>query len=89
MRLRQRAAGRHQTQIPKLNALYPPEMQMNIHISDSEGVHPLGVSASDPMEQPARALVSLLLHAGSSPLRLRALAVHPLTAHSGPSNRRI
>jgi len=53
-----------------------------------ENVHLLGESATHPIEPPWGALGALLLLAGSSPLRRLAFPAHPMTAHSGPSNRR-
>ncbi|HEX5737469.1 MAG TPA: hypothetical protein VFY22_03070 [Hydrogenophaga sp.] len=53
-----------------------------------EEAHHKGESATDPIEPPGSALAALLLLAGSSPLRRRALPAHPLTAHSGLSNCR-
>jgi len=61
---------------------------MNTEILDHEGIHLMGASATDPIEPPGSALAALLLLAGMSPLRRRALPAHPLTAHSGPSNCR-
>jgi MYXO-CTERM domain-containing protein len=61
---------------------------MNTEIFDHEVIHLMGEGATDPIEPPGSALAALLLLAGSSPLRRRALTAHPLTAHSGPSNCR-
>jgi len=59
---------------------------MNTEILDHERAHLMGECATDPIEPPGSALPALLLLAGRSPLRRRALPAHPLTAHSGPSN---
>jgi hypothetical protein len=61
---------------------------MNTEIFDHEVIHLMGEGATDPIEPPGSALAALLLLAGRSPLRRRALTAHPLTAHSGPSNCR-
>ena len=45
-----------------------------------------GGDATHPIEPPWRALAALLLLAGMSPQRRRALPAHPKAAHSGASN---
>ncbi len=59
---------------------------MDTEILDHEGAHLMGEGATDPIEPPGSALAALLLLAGRSPLRRRALPALPLTAHSDPSN---
>jgi hypothetical protein len=59
---------------------------MNTENLGHGGVHLKGESATDPIDPPGGALAALLLLAGGSPLRHRALPAHPLTAHSGLSN---
>ena len=61
---------------------------MNTGIFDHEATHQLGDSATHPIEPPWRARAALLLLAGTSPQRRRALPAHPMTAHSGASNCR-
>ncbi|MCF8211936.1 MAG: hypothetical protein K9K38_21400 [Rhodoferax sp.] len=51
-----------------------------------DAIHPLGESATHPIEPLATPLGSLLLLAGSSPLRRRAYPEAPSAAHSGASN---
>lgn len=48
--------------------------------------HPRGENATRPIEPPWGALAALLLLAGNSLRRRRALPSHPMTAHSGASN---
>ena len=43
----------------------------------------MGDDATRPIEPPWAALAALLLLAGRSPQRCRALLAHPMTAHSG------
>jgi len=59
---------------------------MNTDMLDHEGAHLTGGGATGPIEPPGSALAALLLLAGMSPLRRRALPAHSLTAHSGLSN---
>ncbi|HEX5738396.1 MAG TPA: hypothetical protein VFY22_07800 [Hydrogenophaga sp.] len=61
---------------------------MNTENFGHEAIHLLGEGATDPIEPPGSTLAALLLLAGRSPLRRRALPAHSLTAHSGPSNCR-
>lgn len=72
----------------QLTVLFPLEMLVNTENFDHEAVHLVGQSATGPTEPPGRALAALLLLAGSSPLRRRALPAHTLTAHSDLSNCR-
>jgi hypothetical protein len=59
---------------------------MNTETLDFDEIHLTSEGATDPIEPPGSVLAALLLLAGKSPLRRRALPAHPLTAHSGPSN---
>ncbi|MBK9440638.1 MAG: hypothetical protein IPN53_04675 [Comamonadaceae bacterium] len=59
---------------------------MNIDFFSFDVVHPLGDSATHPIEPLATRLGSLLLLAGRSPLRRRAYPDAPPAAHSGASN---
>lgn len=61
---------------------------MNIDTIDHEDHRRWVEGATDPIELSVRALAALLLLAGMSPLRRRALPAHPLKAHSGLSNGR-
>ncbi|MDO9148172.1 MAG: hypothetical protein Q7U52_11000 [Hydrogenophaga sp.] len=61
---------------------------MNMDDVDHGGAHLAGDGATDPFEPSGRALAALLLLAGSSQRRRRALPAQPLTAHSGLSNCR-
>ncbi len=61
---------------------------MNTDNFGHEEVCLMNEGATDPIEPPGSALAALLLLAGISPLRRRALPAHSLTAHSGPSNCR-
>ena len=49
-------------------------------------VHLLGESATHPIEPRCGTLAALLLLAGMSPQRRRALPSHCIAAHSGASN---
>ncbi|MBA4215613.1 MAG: hypothetical protein C0449_21315 [Polaromonas sp.] len=69
-----------------MTALYPLEMPMNTEKTGHAEAHPMGEGATDPIELPGSALAALLLLAGRSPLRRRALPAHSRAAHSGPSN---
>jgi hypothetical protein len=62
---------------------------MNIEISAHEAHHLFGESATHPIEQCFGLLAALLLLAGMSPLRRRALPSPRITAQSGASNCRI
>ena len=59
---------------------------MNIDICYFDGVHPLGESATHPIELLAMRLGVLLLLAGSSLRRRRAYPDAPPVAHSGAFN---
>jgi len=59
---------------------------MNIEISIHDRPHLLGESATHPIEPRCGALAALLLLAGMSPQRRRALPAHRIAAHSGASN---
>ena len=50
-------------------------------------VYQLADSATHPSEPRYGALAALLLLAGNSPKRRLAVPAHPMTAHSGASNR--
>jgi hypothetical protein len=71
-----------------LTALYPLEMPINTENLWHESVHRMGDSATDLIDLPGSALAALLLLAGKSLLRRRALPAHRLTAHSNRSNCR-
>ena len=60
---------------------------MNSYFPGFEALHHLGDSATHPIAPPWRVLAALLLLAGISLPRRRALPAHPMTAHSGASNR--
>ena len=60
---------------------------MNIDLCSHDGIHLLGESATHPIEPSCGTLAALLLLAGRSPRRRRALPAHPIAAHSGASNR--
>ena len=59
---------------------------MNTHIFDRELTHLMRDGATRPIEPPWGTLAALLLLAGTSQPRRRALPAHPMTAHSGASN---
>jgi len=59
---------------------------MDADILDHAVDHLLGQSATRPIAPPWGALAALLLLAGASQPRRRALPAHPMTAHSGASN---
>ncbi|MDR0775566.1 MAG: hypothetical protein LBE81_02885 [Azonexus sp.] len=59
---------------------------MNIHFSDFNKHHQMGEHATHPIRQPSGALAALLLLAGTSLPRRRALPARPMTACSGASN---
>jgi hypothetical protein len=61
---------------------------MSTHFSGYEGHHYLGESATHPIAPPWRGLGALLVLAGISLPRPLAYPAHPMTAHSGASNRR-
>jgi hypothetical protein len=61
---------------------------MIAEIFGHELTHPLGASATRPIEPPWGALAALLLVAGTGLLPRRALPAHPMTAHSGAFNCR-
>ena len=61
---------------------------MNIDFSGSDKPHLLGERATHPISPPSGALAALLLLAGMSMRRRRALPAHPMTACSGASNYR-
>jgi len=59
---------------------------MNIEICTHDHFHLLGESAKHPIEPRCAALAALLLLAGMSPQRRRALPARRIAAHSGVSN---
>ncbi|MDP2449673.1 MAG: hypothetical protein Q8M93_17665 [Polaromonas sp.] len=59
---------------------------MNTYFFRPENRRHWGDSATHPIEPPWGALAALLLLAGISPQRCRALPAHPMTAHSGAFN---
>ena len=59
---------------------------MNTEISTHDDPHRLGESATRPIEPRCGALAALLLLAGMSPPRRRALPAHRIATHSGASN---
>jgi hypothetical protein len=59
---------------------------MNTEISTHDDPHRFGESATHPIEPRCGALAALLLLAGMSPPRRRALPAHRIAAHSGASN---
>ena len=61
---------------------------MNTGIRDHDQLHRVGESATHPIEPRCGALAALLLLAGMSPQRRRALPVPHITTHSGASNCR-
>ena len=64
----------------------PLEVHMDADRSDHEAAHLQKVSATYPIEPPWDTLAALLLLAGSSQPRRRALPARPMTAHSGMSS---
>ncbi len=62
---------------------------MSIEISLPAHLHPLGESATQPIELRYGTLPALLLLVGNSPLRRHALPSHRIAAHSAASNCRI
>ena len=60
---------------------------MNIGFRDHDRVHHKGDNATHPIEPRYGTLAALLLLAGGSPQRRRALPAHRITAHSGAFNR--
>jgi hypothetical protein len=62
---------------------------MDTKFVDHEDVHPLGESATHPIELRCGTLAALLLLAGMSPPRRRALPAHRGAARSGAFNCRI
>lgn len=65
---------------------FPLETRMHIDILDHEAAHLSGASAMPPIEPPCDALAALLLLAGRSQPRRRALPARPIAAHSDASN---
>jgi uncharacterized protein (TIGR03382 family) len=61
---------------------------MNIDFSGFDDIHLLGERATHPIRPPSGALAALLLLAGMSLRRRRALPTHPMTTCSGTSNYR-
>jgi hypothetical protein len=61
---------------------------MNAKLSSHGKHHHLGDSATHPIEPRCGTLAALLLLAGTSPQRRRALPAHRIAAHSGASNCR-
>jgi hypothetical protein len=59
---------------------------MNAHFCTHDHVHPLGERATHPIELRYGTPAALLLLAGMSPQRRRALLAHRIAAHSGVSN---
>ena len=59
---------------------------MKIEIPAHDHPNPLGESATHPIEPRYGTLAALLLLAGMSPQRRRALPAHRIAAHSGASN---
>ena len=59
---------------------------MNAHFSAHVSHHRMGDIATHPIEQRCVTLAALLLLAGRSPQRRRALPAHHIAAHSGSSN---
>ncbi len=59
---------------------------MTTDFSVHDMLHLLGDSATHPIEPCCGALAALLLLAGMSPQRRRALPAHRIAAHSGASN---
>jgi len=59
---------------------------MNAEIFSHDDHHRLGDSATHPIEPRCGTLAALLLLAGMSPQRRRALPARRITAHSGASN---
>jgi len=59
---------------------------MSIYFFSFDVAHPLGDSATHPIEPLATRLGALLLLAGRSPRRRRAYPDAPPAAHSGASN---
>ncbi len=59
---------------------------MNIDFFPHDQRHPLGECATRPIEPRYGTLAALLLLAGISPQRRRALPAHRIAAHSGASN---
>ena len=59
---------------------------MNAHIPAHDIHHLVGKSATHPSEPRCGALAVLLLLAGMSPQRRRALPAHPIAARSGAFN---
>ncbi|MFY7940919.1 MAG: hypothetical protein ACOVOX_08430 [Burkholderiaceae bacterium] len=59
---------------------------MNAHISTHDHAHRSGESATHPIDLRCGTLAALLLLAGTSPQRRRALPTHRIAAHSGVSN---
>ncbi len=60
---------------------------MDSNFSAFDAPHQLGDNATHPIAPPWRTLAALLLLAGTSLLRRRALPAHAMTAHSGAFNR--
>jgi hypothetical protein len=59
---------------------------MNTEIHTHDDRHHLGESATHPIAPRCGTLAALLLLAGGSPPRRRALPAHRITAHSGAFN---
>jgi uncharacterized protein (TIGR03382 family) len=64
------------------------ESRVDIDFSDLDNLHLLGERATHPIRPPSGALAALLLLAGMSLRRRRALPTHPMTTCSGASNYR-
>ena len=62
------------------------EVSLNTEIASHDDRRHLGQSAMRPIQPRCRTLAALLLLAGKSPPRRRALPAHRITAHSGASN---
>ena len=59
---------------------------MNADVRNHDQHHRMGYSATRPIRPRCGALAALLLLAGTSPQRRRALPAHPIAARSGASN---
>jgi hypothetical protein len=71
---------------PQLTASLRWLHRINTEVSTHGHPQRLGDSATHPIEPRSGTLAALLLLAGTSPRRRRALPAHRITAHSGASN---
>jgi len=62
---------------------------MNAEFPSHDNLHLVGDTATHPIEPRYGTLAALLLLAGTSPQRRRALPAHRIAARSGASNCRI